>query len=375
MKTPSDILTNLLTHYGMVFSEINEHLLEYLAPITISETLRISEYGKFNFSPQAAEEGAIAAFHDSELFQSLEKFLHDKGRILNTVYSSDLPDPAKFSKIIAERIGFSNATFRFQKEETKNIFYLLVIFKYVALSDDKQEGLLPVLINTQNSSVVFPQEDLVDILDGLKDSGNPSLGALSDLLPAVGRACQAGQTALKERLKDFRKGLEKRLNRDIRRIYEYYETLHTEAEKLTLRHAKNPDGREHNNEKSRDKLQTIQMEKQWKIQDMISKYALNISLAPIFIFRIETHSILFWIEIKRRMYSRNFPLTYNPLLKRLDPLACESCFSLKNDYAICDDQLHIICSECLKVCPRCQKKYCAGCFPKNCPKCKPSFGV
>ena len=372
MKTPPEIVTQLLTHYGMVFSEINEHLLEYLAPATICETLCIPEYGKLNFSPQTAEEAAIAAFHDSELFQSLEKFLQDKGRVFNTFHPSELPNAAKFSKIVAERIGFSNATFRYKEEETKNTFYFLVIFKYVAFSDDKQEGLLPVLINTENSSVAFPQEKLTDILDGLRDFQNTPVGSSSDLLPVIHRACQAGQTALKGRLKDFQRGLEKRLNRDIQRIYEYYETLHSEAEKIIARHANNPDARAHNPEKSRDKLQAIRTEKQWKIQDMISKYALNISLFPVVLIKIGTPSISFWIEIKRRMSSRNFPVTYNPLLRRLDPLACESCFSLPNDYAICDDQLHIICSECFKVCHQCQKKYCAACFPQNCPKCKSS---
>ena len=372
MKTPPEIVTRLLTHYGMAFSEINGHLWEYLAPESIGAALRIPEYGKLNFSPQAAEESTIAAFHDSDLFQSLEKFICDKGRVLDAVYPSQPPSAAKFSKIIAERIGFSNAAFRHQREETGNVFYFLVIFKYAAFSDDKQEGLLPVLINAENSSVSFPQSNLIDILDGLKDSENPSLGASFDLLSAVDRACRAGQTALKERLKDFRRGLEKRLNRDIRRIYEYYETLCAEAEKNIARRARNPGAGEHDGGKSRDKLQAIRAEKQWKIQDMISKYALNVSLFPALLVKIETPSILFWIEIRRRMYSRNFPITYNPLLKCLDALACESCFSLQKDYAVCDDRLHIVCGECFKACPQCGKKYCAACSPQNCPKCKAS---
>jgi len=40
---------------------------------------------------------------------------------------------------------------------------------------------------------------------------------------------------VRERLRDFIKGLERRLNRDIKRVYEYYETLKLETKALIER--------------------------------------------------------------------------------------------------------------------------------------------
>ncbi len=65
--------------------------------------------------------------------------------------------------------------------------------------------------------------------------------------------------------------------------------------------------------------------------------------------------------IKRRLASRQFPVTYNPLTRHLDPLPCESCFHPKGAFYICDDRLHIVCAGCFRTCPDCSKQYCHAC--------------
>src|SRR4030067_1665913 len=86
---------------------------------------------------------------------------------------------------------------------------------------------------------------------------------------------------------------------------------------------------------------------------------------------IETQSPVFSIEIKRRLSSRLFPLTYNPFLKGVDPLPCEACFYPRGGYWLCDEKLHLLCANCFQKCPHCYKEFCPLCHKNSCPRCDP----
>jgi hypothetical protein len=116
-------------------------------------------------------------------------------------------------------------------------------------------------------------------------------------------------------------------------------------------------------------MEAIEAEKNWKVQDLVSKYALTVRLEPLCGLILETQAPIFWIEIKRRLSSRAFPLGYNPILKRLDPLPCEACFNPRGGTFVCDDQLHLLCSHCFKKCPECGRPYCSVCSKGGCPRC------
>ena len=126
------------------------------------------------------------------------------------------------------------------------------------------------------------------------------------------------------RLKDFVRSLERRLNRDTRRVYEYYETLKKETElaiwEKARTHTEDKTIKDDALERLRTKLDAIESERNWKMQDLISRYALSIQIEPVSAIWIETPVSLFLINIKRRLASRQFPVTYNPLIRHLDPL-------------------------------------------------------
>lgn len=367
--TLPEILTSILSHYGMVFCEAEENAREYLAPEDLTQALHIPDYGKLSFGYETSQEKTIAAFYDSEFFKTLAQFLSDKGKIAQAVYPSAAANTAKLSQIISQTIGFSNAAFHLNKEETKTMDYFLIFFKYLALCDDQQEGFLPVLANTVNPSISFLPKNMIDpIWENLHEAYERPFVPETNMIRRLISACGLAQTAARDQVKEFQKGIEKRLNRDVKRVYEYYEALQAETKKLLEKQEKNPENGQHR-EKLLNKLEAIKAEQAWKLQDVVSKYALNISVQPVAVVRIETLSTLFWIEIKRRANSRSLALTWNPLLKQLDPLCCEGCFFSGGNYSVCDDRLHILCERCSKSCLQCGKKYCGVCCKNVCPRC------
>ncbi len=404
----AEVIAAILAHNGAVLDPDEEDgSLEVLSPPAVCELLKIPEYTRLCFSYNEENNDTIYASYDSEFFISLGKLFSGRGRFSRTGYPPHIPTREKLARLISKKIAFNNATFRLGKSEVKNISYLLFYFRYVALSDEKREGLLSLLINEANLSTL-PFEDgpsqLREREDKLKDREKQEI---KKVFPA---AYSVGMSLAKERLGDFIKSLERRLNRDIRRVYEYYDTLKKETEKALKKKALaqamselnleptipgpvNEDDREALAGRQQDldsriekqitertargegldklfnKLDLIEAERKWKVQDLVAKYALTIKIEPVSTIRIDTRSLMLWIDIRRRLSSRQFPLTFNPITKQLDALPCESCFNPQKSHYVCDDKLHIICSDCFKTCPDCGKRYCSACF-NGCPKCR-----
>lgn len=433
-KRLDEVIADILTHNGAILARSEDGSLEVLAPPHVSKALKVPEYTRLRFSYAEISDGTTYASYDSEFFTSLGNLFAGRGRFSIASCESYTPNIEKLSRLISEKIAFSNATFRLGKSEVKNISYLLFYFKYVALSDEKREGILSLLINEANLSTLPFEHDateLKEIEDKPQDTVKhrkavpfarqhsktfhrqnwPKAGIERHEIKKVFQsACSVSTRLVEERMADFIKSLERRLNRDIRRVYEYYDTLKKETKKVLKKKAlakamselnllqkmeehasrhdmqaierlqQDIDSRIEKQIEDRtikgdgidklfNKLDVIEAERKWKIQDLVAKYALNIKIEPVSTIRINTQSTVFWINIKRRLSSRQFPITFNPMTRQIDALPCESCFNPQKPYYICDDELHIICARCFKTCPDCGKKYCIACY-NICPKCR-----
>lgn len=372
-KSLPDVVGDILEYYGAVVNKADDDSMEFIVTVPLAKTLNIPEYGKLSFTYNMSLGNAIPASYDSDLFTAIKK-IFSGGKLTRVNYSSVIPGADKLAKGISERINFSNAAFSLNKVETAKVVYLLILFKYTALSDDKKEGFFHLLINGLNFSTVLSDDNIMDIIENLNESGSQT-HLDEQAMKAFRLGCFAANKVIKERLSDFIKSLEKRLNRDIKRVYDYYQMLSEETNRFIEKRAaldnrlKDKGDRELN--RLRDKLDAIETEKKCKIQDLVLKYALKVEVEPISIIRVETQSHLFWTEIKRRMFTRQIPLTYNPLVRKFDPLVCEGCFYPRGKYYICDDRLHILCEDCFPKCAVCGKQYCSVCYrQKGCPKCK-----
>lgn len=370
----SEVLADILTLDGALLEKTDDDCLEFVVPPSLSETLGIPEHGKLSFAYHPFDESVISASYESEFFRSVDRLFSGRGKMAKAVYSSQLPNIEKVSKWVSEKIALSNASFRLQKVDNQRIAYTLIFFKYVALSDEKREGIFSLLINEQNLSTSPLNANVTAFWEDLKEP--EEILARSE---GISKSLQAGFSAasliVKEEFEPFIKSLERRLNRDIIRVFEYYETLKGEIHKaFEKKFFSGRDSPEAQSEEERKvlsgKLEVVEGEKRWKIQDLVSKYALNVRIEPVCIIDIETESLVFWLEIKRRLSSRTFPLSYNPLLKKVDSLPCEGCFYPRGRYYICDERLHILCAACFRKCPDCRRQYCSACHPKGCPRCK-----
>lgn len=358
-----EVIADILTHSGAVVEKKADGDVEVVVPPEVSALLGIPEYATLAFTFDRARSDAVYASYDSDLFASIKNLLGNKGMVAFASIEPYIPKLEKAAAQIAGRAFFENATFRPDVTETSDIAYLLAFFRFTALSDEKREGIVPVLINCINKSAVPIHDNAAGVLDLLKGNNEPKIIGGPALVEMVKPAYLAASGIVMEGMEDFIRGSERRLNRDVKRVYEYYETLKGETKKSI----KKKEGAD--SERLAGKMEAIEGERKWKIHDLISKYALSIRVEPVSLIVIETGGAIFWINIKRRLASRRFPITFNPITRHFDPLPCESCFHPKGGYHVCDEKLHIVCSRCMKPCASCGREYCRACH-KVCPKCK-----
>jgi hypothetical protein len=359
-----DFTANLLTESGGLV-ETNADGIEVLLPPGIASLLEIPEHGNLSFSGEARE--AIFLSYDSEIFKRMARLMGEHGKFAAVGLTPASIRLDKLEERLDEKVVFDNAVFHVERKEEKRISYLLGYSKYSALSDDRQEGILACLINELNLTV---QKTTPEVLDLLVHCREESMGEAerqdSDKVLNAFRHAQA--KIVKEALLDFLTSVERRMNRDIRRVHDYYHTMIHEQRQFLEKKAVTSEEKE----KTVSKIQAIENELKRKIQDVVGKFSIDVTLEPISFIRIEATVPIFWLAVKRRKETRAFPLTFNPILKSFDPLPCEACFYPRKGHYVCDDQLHILCRECFAPCPRCDKIYCAACHSKGCPRCRAS---
>lgn len=336
--------------------------LEVLLPPDTANLLEIAEHTRISFSMDGGD--GIFVSYESDLFRNMGRLLSDKGRFCIVSVPACQVNVEKLRERLAEKVIFQNAVFHLDRWEQRPISYLLAFFKYTALSDERQEGVIASLINEFNLSARRLDTDPFHILVNAVE-GSQERVERQGTEKVIKSLYRAQREIVKEVLQDFIRSLERRLSRDIHRVSDYYRTLVQEARQVIERKAFSEGERE----RAQSKIEVIESERKWKVQDLIAKYSLNVQLEPISLIRIETVAPIFWLMIKRRKGTRHFPLTYNPVLRTLDSLPCEGCCYPQKAHFICDDTLHVVCHRCFVACPKCGKEYCTACCPPGCPKC------
>ncbi len=386
-KTLKGITKEILSSGGALIEE-KDGCLEVLLPERAAGVLEIPEYSKLSFSAGGAD--TLQVSYETDFFNRLAGFFPAKTGFCEAGFPFQEFGREKVEKLLPESVSFSNATFRLEKIETEDFSYFLFIIKYTALSDEKREGVLPVLVNGLTGSAVRADENL---LDELEEAPPGESGGCGDIAHFMRPAFLFAEKAVGDILRELAGSLKRRLNRDAERIHRYYGTLREELldkikkkiisesrgeytgpegdiidpsgflEKIEKRELKCP-----GTEKLYAKLQAVEKEKNWKIQDVLGKYSLTVKLEPVVAVRINVRAPVARIIIKRKLSSRPFPVTFNPFFRKLDELPCESCFVLRAPYYVCDDGQHILCRECFGDCPGCGKPFCRACGA-GCTRC------
>ncbi len=358
--TLTQVTANILKSRDVLL-EINGNSIEYAAPEDIQKILNIPEYGILDSSHKIHDHDVIPAAFHSDFFDSLMLLFNDKGRFSITDYPALKMNKTHLEKKLLGYLSFQNAVFNINQTKSIPALYGLLFFRYKAISDEKKEGVLTFLFSkTFHSISVLNDNQMRVIFDQLTNKNDITDEILDDhdLLIAI----QSMKPVLFSILNDFTSSLSRRLKRDMDRVSSYYHSLKEELSNKRSNVDKDA-------ELMKDKIKAINSEKNWKLNDLRSKYKMTIQAEPLAIVQIHTMVDSIDLTIKRRLKQRNVAIGYNPMLKQFDFPVCEACFlNIQNETYICDET-HIVCEKCYNKCPRCSKLFCKACYCKKCPKC------
>ncbi len=262
-----------------------------------------------------------------------------------------------------------NATFRLLDAAPAWTRYLLLDFRFTALSDEKREGTQRLALNLATGAM--PEAIFDRIAPFLADAEDNDLPADAALPPdwerarVIDRVRRALPWRVEAALAPFVTGLRRRLARDLDRLHAYHNDLHREASQRAAHLAAGDAARQ----RETLRIAAIAQEYRAKLDDLAHKYALRVTVDWVQTLEVVIPVHRLTVQIRRRKAERVMALDWNTLARRLEPPPCEASWSAERPRLVCDDALHLVIPAGLAPCTSCGRAYCRACHPQRCPKC------
>ncbi len=136
--------------------------------------------------------------------------------------------------------------------------------------------------------------------------------------------------------------MESRLERDRRRLREYYSALITEAEHKheRFKHALIPQ------EDLEATKRAVDLELRRKLAEMEERYSLQVELAPVCLVRTDLPTLAIQCKVQRKRAVRIHTLYWNAVTKTLEPICCARCGRSTFSVVFSDNEVDALCPAC-----------------------------
>lgn len=375
MNRLQQFAAEVLEQAGAVVEPIEPEGLEVLVPPELQQTLKLPEMARLGFGPETPP-GAQRVTLESDWMERLSGLLGFHGQHLVRVLEADNAPPGDPERILRHGLELTNAAWRLQTVEPAWTRYLILSFLYTAISDEKRDGILQVGFNLANGATLDELLERLLTAADTADAGSLPAGAVlpepwpRQRLETVLR--RALPPRVRQRLEPFLKGLYRRQQRDLDRLYQYHDDLRREAaERLAAlpQSGTLTDRQESARQRDLLRLEAIGREYQAKVADLRQKYAMTVDVAWVQTLELITPVQRFEVLIKRRKGERRLHLDWNPIAHRLEQAPCEYSYTWERPREVCDEALHLVSPAAHGPCPQCGKVWCRACAPQKCPKC------
>ena len=322
---------------GGVVEKRDENLLALL-PDYLSQSLHLPEEAMFG------DDGIPLLYGSPVLDQMVNLLTHDVpvayGQ-LNVPYLKQ----AGFEQLLNRDLSFGKVRLQLVKWEEARTTYMILVCHYLAMGDERKEGLVQVAVHEDNSAVIadFPSrwQDFQPEFFPLKElPPHFPLHAEATVRAAMNRA----RVLADQELSDFYKSIRRHLNRDIRNTREYYQALEKEMEASLG----NPHLSEEQRKERQAKIEELPGEMERKIEDLKQKYRTHVTITGCAALRFLVPVIRLTVEIHFRKLLRQLRIIYNPLTRRLDPLICEHCRETIREIRAVEkkEEIALYCAQC-----------------------------
>lgn len=358
----------LLVEGGALVEPMEPDGLDVLAPSPLQQALGVGEFCRFGFGPSLPD-GAQRIGIESDWLARFARVAGERGRWNRRVLDPGARKAPDAERLLEQELALDNATFRLLSAAPAWTRYLLLDFRFTALSDEKREGTRRLAINLASGAMpeaIFDR--IAPVLADAEDADLPTDAALPpdwERARVIERVRRALPWRVEAALAPFVTGLRRRLARDLDRLHAYHNDLHREASQRAAHLAAGDAARQ----RESLRIASIGQEYRAKLDDLAHKYALRVTVDWVQTLELVMPVHRLTVQIRRRKAERVMALDWNPLARRLEPPPCEAGWSSERPRLVCDDALHLVAPSGLAPCSGCGRAYCRACHPRHCPKC------
>jgi len=203
-------------------------------------------------------------------------------------------------------------------------------------SEDVWEAIFQLAINAESQAVV----ELPDVFQEPDVRGQSPAEPLGEPV-TYAAAIAAGKRRLVRESAEFVRRIEQRLDRDRKRLQDYYRALSREADGSKRRAATPPSADE-----IAARKRAVDLELRRKLTEISENYALRAVLRPVAVARVQLPALVIPVTIQRKQAIRQYRLYWNSLVKRLEPMACCRCHSPTFSATFTNETVDWLCTAC-----------------------------
>jgi hypothetical protein len=288
--------------------------------------------------------------YDPALAESARRLLGSRGRRDAWWPGQLYLKSTGLEELVARELTARNGVIRTLGSEPAYALYDAHLFRYSAVSEDNDEGVVEVVSNSVTGRVVPALAERLGCLPRSADeTPRPEAG---DRAASFLSAAAEAERIARARIADFTKSLERRASRDERRLREYYGALSSQLDRRRGRSAAS----------AAEKKRAVAAELERKLAELELRYAVRVTLAPVCVASIVLPAMRVRTVLVRRKVERRAGVFWNPVLKAIEPLACESCLASAPVFSLCDACAHVVCRACAehhdlrRACTACEGK-------------------
>jgi hypothetical protein len=272
------------------------------------------------------------------------EFLDVATRVLNVAVPRDgsfcIPERYLTSRDLTDKIAHTfawlNARADYGTAEPAMVEYHLWTWHGSLRSEDVWEAILQVGVNAESQAVV----DLPDVFQE-PDLHSDEAANASDDPTTLATAIAEGKRRLITASAEFGRRIEQRLERDRKRLHDYYRALSREADGSKRRAATVPSPDE-----IVAKKRAVDLELRRKLAELNENYTLRAELRPVVLARVRIPALVVPIVIQRKQAVRDYRLYWNSLLKKLEPLSCSRCRRATFLATATNETVDLLCTAC-----------------------------
>ena len=382
METLRDFVAEVLEGRGAAIEPREPDGLEVLAPAAVREAMGWPELVRLGFGAELPDQ-AVRIGLEGDWLDRFGDLLGEQGRWAERqlAVAGNAP-PEDPERLLADAIDLPNAVCRFRRVEATWTRCLVLTFRYTALSDEKQDGLVRLCINlgtgavldemlTRLASVLAQDDDWHLPEPAVRGAAGPTVHAA--LHPA--RLDALLRDRLHRELEPFLRGMHRRLARDGARVHAYHNGL-LSASLQRLANLAGRDGERADADRRRESLRVKSVRKEYraKLDDLRRNYALRVSAEWVQALELFVPVQRLEVMIRRRKGERLIRFDWHPAARWVEPPPCDWGLGLGRIRLVCDETLHLTEPAGQAACAACGKAWCRACHPASCPRCSCTTG-